>query len=122
MYQLAITRDFIARHYLTGGDWGAENQEHSHHYRVEILVSGKTLDQHGYLIDIVELEEALNGIIDIFRECTLNDLEPFRGLNPSLEHFARIFSEMLSVKLPLDDRSLVVKLWENANDWASYRG
>ncbi len=120
MYQLAIARDFIAQHYLIGGDFGAENLKHSHHYRVEILIGGEALDPHGYLIDIVHLERALNETIDAFRERTLNELEPFHALNPSLEHFARIFCEMLRGKLPLDGKSLAVKLWENADDWASY--
>ena len=41
MYSLAIRRDFVAQHYLIGGDWGAENQKHSHHYQVEVQVEGK---------------------------------------------------------------------------------
>ena len=46
MYTLGIKRDFIARHFLIGGDWGAENLPNSHHYfqphdkkRSAILVS-----------------------------------------------------------------------------------
>jgi 6-pyruvoyltetrahydropterin/6-carboxytetrahydropterin synthase len=31
MYTVTITRDFVAQHFLIGGDWGAENQWHSHH-------------------------------------------------------------------------------------------
>ena len=58
MYQLAITRDFIAQHYLIGGDWGRENEQHSHHYKVEVRVQQQDLDQHGYLIDIVDLESS----------------------------------------------------------------
>ena len=36
MYTLAVQRDFVAQHYLIGGDWGAENFWHSHHYRLEV--------------------------------------------------------------------------------------
>jgi 6-pyruvoyltetrahydropterin/6-carboxytetrahydropterin synthase len=32
MYTVAVRRDFIAQHYLIGGDWGAENELHAHHY------------------------------------------------------------------------------------------
>ena len=63
MYRLAVTRDFVAQHYLIGGDWGTENFKHSHSYKVEVLLRGKVLNQHGYLVDIVELESALNEII-----------------------------------------------------------
>lgn len=121
MYRLAITRDFIAQHYLVGGDWGEENKKHSHHYKVEVLIEGEQLNRHGYLIDIVELENALTGVIDSFRDRTLNDLEPFKGLNPSLEHFSRIFWEGLQKKLSFSGADLTVKLWENETDWAAYK-
>ena len=120
MYRLAISRDFIAQHYLIGGDWGAENFKHSHSYRVEVLLRGAALNQHGYLVDIVELESALTEIITRFSDHTLNDLEPFAGLNPSLERFAKVFYEDLCAKLVLQNLSVTVKLWESGRDWAAY--
>lgn len=120
MYQLAIQRDFIAQHFLIGGDWGAENLKHSHHYRVEVLLEGDELDQHGYLIDIVELENALNQVIALVSDHTLNDLTTFHELNPSLERFARIFYYELQQRLNFSEVRLSLKLWENATDWASY--
>ena len=121
MYQLAITRDFIAQHYLIGGDWGRENEQHSHHYKVEVRVQQQDLDQHGYLIDIVDLESSLGRIIDSYQENTLNDLVPFKDLNPSLERFARVLWEELVSRLGIDGSVLSVRLWENENDWAAYR-
>ena len=120
MYQLAVTRDFVAQHFLIGGDWGAENSKHSHAYRVEVLLAGSSLDRHGYLVDIVELERALAEIISRYRDHTLNDLQPFAGVNPSLERFARVLHEELKVRLPAQNLSLTVKLWENEHDWAAY--
>ena len=120
MYRLAVTRDFIAQHYLIGGDWGAENAKHSHAYRVEVLLRGETLDRHGYLADIVEVERALTETIALFRDRTLNELEPFADLNPSLERFAKVFHEALCVRLNPSALALEVKLWENERDWAGY--
>ncbi len=119
MYQLAISRDFIAQHFLVGGDWGRENQKHSHHYRVEVLIQSNQLNQHGYLIDLVDLEKALEEVIETYRERTLNDLPAFQGLNPSLEHFSRIFWEALNERLNLD-AAMTLKLWENETDWAGF--
>src|SRR5215475_2403195 len=68
MYTVAITRDFVAQHFLIGGDWGAENQWHSHHYQVEVRLEGATLDQHGYLVDIVDIETNLEAMVDYFRD------------------------------------------------------
>ena len=122
MYQLAITRDFIARHFLVGGDWGAENQEHSHHYRAEVIVEGQQLDQHGYLIDIVALDAALRDIIGGYADRVLNQQPAFAGLNPSIEHFSHILWEALRDAVSLPGRKLTVKLWENDRDWAAYGG
>jgi 6-pyruvoyltetrahydropterin/6-carboxytetrahydropterin synthase len=120
MYQLAVTRDFVAQHYLIGGDWGAENSRHSHAYRIEVLLAGLELDRHGYLVDIVELERALTEIISRYRDHTLNELAPFAGVNPSLERFARVLHAELRAGLSAGHLVLTVKLWENERDWAAY--
>jgi 6-pyruvoyltetrahydropterin/6-carboxytetrahydropterin synthase len=122
MYTLAVRRDFIAQHYLIGGEWGPENELHSHHYQVEVELSGDQLDQHGYLVDIVEVEQQLEAQITRFRDKTLNELDEFRSVNPSLEHFARIFCQALVSALPESTlHSVTVRLWENEIAWASYR-
>ena len=121
MYQLAIQRDFIARHRLVGGDWGAENETHSHRYRAEILVEASELDAHGFLVDIVELQRAVDEIVDGVRERNLNELPEFAGLNPSLENFCRIFHDRLAPHVERPDATLTVRLWENEHDWAAYR-
>ena len=41
MYTLAVRRDFIARHFLIGGDWGPENFPNSHHYILELQLKGR---------------------------------------------------------------------------------
>jgi 6-pyruvoyltetrahydropterin/6-carboxytetrahydropterin synthase len=121
MYTLAIKRDFIARHFLIGGDWGPENFPNSHHYVLELQLSGDTLDQHGYLVDIVEVEAQLGEMVAYFREEMLNDRPEFAGLNPSLEHFARILAKSLSDRIPATNINTVrVLLWENESAWASY--
>ena len=122
MYTVAVKREFIAQHYLIGGDWGTENYPHSHHFVLELSIEHAELDQHGYLIDIVEIEAALDNLVDSVRDKQLNDLPEFEGLNPSLEHFCRIISQRLldDMKPPSPGR-LTVKLWENESCWASYR-
>lgn len=120
MYRLAITRDFIAQHFLIGGDWGAENTRHSHHYRLQLRLRGESLDRHGYLCDIVELERVLDEVLGGYRDRTLNELAPFAGINPSLERFAKILYDELLARLDLRDVTIAVRLWENEHDWAAY--
>ncbi len=121
MYTLAVRRNFIARHFLIGGDWGPENYPNSHHYLLELQLSGRELDQHGYLVDITEVEKNLDGIIDHFKEQMLNELPEFAGLNPSIEHFARILAASLNERLQAPGLAgLKVVLWENDSAWTSY--
>lgn len=121
MYTVAVRRDFIAQHYLIGGDWGAENQLHSHHYTLELQLHGDELDEHGYLVDIVVIEEQLAAVVNSLRDQTLNDLPEFAGINPSIEHFARILAVTLSARIQAANlHSLTVQVWENEIAWASY--
>lgn len=122
MYTVAVKRDFVAQHFLIGGDWGAENEWHSHHYAVEVQLHGETLDRHGYLVDIVDIETHLNALVSHYKDKTLNDLPEFAGLNPSIEHFSRIFCTQLAERIQAETLTAVtVKLWENEIAWASFQ-
>jgi|GEM_PF-51783 len=121
-YNVAVRRDFVAQHFLVGGDWGSENEWHSHHYYVELQLEGTALDKHGYLVDIVDIETHLETLVDYYRDKTLNDLPEFEGLNPSIEHFARILCHALLGRIHAPNLSAVtVKIWENEIAWAAYR-
>jgi 6-pyruvoyltetrahydropterin/6-carboxytetrahydropterin synthase len=122
MYTVAVRQDFIARHYLVGGDWGVENQPHAHHYVIEVQLEGRDLDRHGYLTDICDIESALEAQVTYYRDKMLNELPEFDGLNPSIEHFARIICETVGVQIQTRHlAAMVVKLWENDRAWAQYR-
>jgi len=122
MYTLGVRRDFIARHFLIGGDWGPENFPNSHHYVLELQLEGKELDQHGYLVDIVDVEKHLDEIVNYYKDQMLNDKIEFAGLNPSIEHFARILASSLSERIKATNISgLKVVLWENEIAWAAFK-
>lgn len=121
MYTLGVRRDFIARHFLIGGDWGEENLPNSHHYVLELRLEGSELDQHGYLCDIVDVEKHLDEVVGLYKEQMLNERPEFANLNPSIEHFARILATTLSERIKEKNiTNLKVVLWENDNAWAAY--
>jgi 6-pyruvoyltetrahydropterin/6-carboxytetrahydropterin synthase len=122
MYKLAVKKDFIAQHFLTGGDWGSENQKHSHHYQLEIQLMGKDLDNHGFVVDIVRINEHLEKLISSYRDKTLNDLTEFKDINPSIENLARIsYQTFYQLIQGTEIRALKVKVWEDNIAWVSYR-
>lgn len=122
MYTVSVKRDFVGQHYLVGGDWGRENEWHSHHYEVEVLLQGTTLDQHGYLVDIVDIETGMQQLIDRYKDKTLNELPEFAGLNPSIENFSRLFCEALAERTRAPNLSAITtRIWEDELAWASYK-
>lgn len=122
MYRLCLLREFEAFHYLIGGDWGPENETHAHPYRLEWILEGPALNEHGYLVDLVDLDSRLDHVVRRYLDQVLNDLPEFDGLNPSLEHFARLLNERLSDSLSRGGLTASeVRLWESSTAWASYR-
>lgn len=121
-FSVAVKRDFVARHFLFGGDWGSENQLHSHHYQVEVCLEGSELDRHGYLVDIVDIENCLNGLVDHYRDRDLNELPEFTGFNPSIERLSSFFLDAFWKHLSSSNvEAITIKLWENDIAWASCR-
>lgn len=122
MYTLSLQRRFVATHHLIGGDWGAENSPHTHNYLLDLRLEGESLNEHGYLVDLVEVSGYLDEVIGRYEDADLNTLAEFSGLNPSLEHFARILCMALAKHFKetrMD--AITVRLWENENAWASFR-
>ena len=122
MYTVAVIKDFVAQHFLIGGDGGPESRWHSHHYRVEVQLEGRTLNNHGYLVDILDIKTNLEELLARYRDQTLNEAPEFEGLNPSIENFARIFCQALSshIKAP-NLNAITIKLWEDESAWAAFR-
>ncbi len=121
MYQLCLRREFVAQHYLVGGDWGPENELHSHHYRIEARFGSAQLNEHEYLLDLVDVERRLDQEIERYRDQTLNELQPFADRNPSLEWFATVFARGLAGQIDEPQVDWIeVRLWEDDQAWASF--
>ncbi|MGD2163375.1 MAG: 6-carboxytetrahydropterin synthase [Anaerolineales bacterium] len=122
MYTLAISKSFTANHFLIGGDWGPENDLHSHDYRVEVRLLGEDLNMHGYLVDIVEFDSVLDALVEHYSGKTLNEQAEFEDLNPSIEHFARIIAQTIGGHLQAPNLSSIeVLIWEDDIAWASFQ-
>jgi len=121
-YTVGLLRAFVAEHRLVGGDWGKENERHSHPYRLEVVFEGDTLDKHGYLIDISVIEPRLDALCDRYRGSMLNELPEFAGKNPGIEQFASIVAERLAADLARSPvRALTIKVWESDSAYATCR-
>jgi 6-pyruvoyltetrahydropterin/6-carboxytetrahydropterin synthase len=121
MYEVTVTRPFVAQHYLTVPDPGPEGELHSHAFEVEVTVRGPELNEYGYLVDIDDVKAAMASLLDRYRDATLNDLPEFEGQNPSVERLARAFADrFVSASGVENPDSVRVCIWEDDEACAVY--
>ena len=120
-YRVAVERDLIAQHYLTVPDPGPEGEVHSHHFTVRLAFAGPELNEYGYLVDIDAVHAALDDLEDRYADALLNDLPEFAGLNPSVEHFARLIGDRVAPQFEEGPATtLTVRVHEDEAAWASH--
>ncbi|WP_266080513.1 6-pyruvoyl trahydropterin synthase family protein [Haladaptatus caseinilyticus] len=121
MYEVTVSKTFVAQHYLTVPNPGQEGDHHSHRYKAEIHLRGDSLDEFGYLVDIDAVRQSMNGAISRYEDETLNDLPEFEGRNPSVERFARSFCERVLGDIDTPEVTEIgVTLWEDDDAYARF--
>ena len=102
---ISVQRRFKARHAVTIN--GEEELLHEHDWHVKVEVAGP-LDKEGLLIDFHLLEEALDTVLEPFKDNTFNGTPPFDEQNPSAELIARhIIDTILLEALPKPARNRI---------------
>ena len=87
MYEVRVTADFAAAHFLRDYNGKCENL-HGHNYKVYAHVRGSILNEGGMLLDFTALKAALRAVCGKLDHTNLNDLPVF-DQNPSAERIAR---------------------------------
>ena len=93
MYEVRVTADFAAAHFLQDYHGKCENL-HGHNYKVYAHVRGSELDAGGMLIDFSVLKEALRAVVKQLDHTNMNDIAVFQQ-NPSAERIARFIHEQM---------------------------
>ena len=91
MYEVRVTADFAAAHFLRDYNGKCENL-HGHNYKVYAHVRGELLNDGGMLLDFTKLKGALRKVIGQLDHTNLNDLKYFNQ-NPSAERIATYIYE-----------------------------
>ena len=114
---------FSAGHALRGYRGKCENP-HGHNYRVRVTLEGPQLDSIGLLVDFTQLKQTIRGVIGGLDHQFMNDLEPFRTVNPSAENLAKYFYDEVArelTALPPGARISGIIVWETDTSSAQYR-
>jgi len=119
---VSVEETFSSGHALRGYRGKCENV-HGHNYRVKVTLAGPKLDAIGLLVDFTVLKRVLRGIIAGIDHQFLNDLEPFRSVNPSAENLAKYFYDETKhglKELPEGAEIAEVIVWETDTSSARY--
>jgi 6-pyruvoyltetrahydropterin/6-carboxytetrahydropterin synthase len=119
MYRLRVFDYFSSAHFLNGYSGKCESL-HGHNWKVELEVEGDKLDSVGMLIDFKILKELLSSVITKMDHCLLNDLEPFRDMNPSAEHISKYIYKEIEKLLPAGVDISCISVWESDRSQAVY--
>jgi 6-pyruvoyltetrahydropterin/6-carboxytetrahydropterin synthase len=123
MFEVSVEDTFAAGHALRGYRGKCENL-HGHNYKVSVTLAGETLDHIGLLYDFKDVKAVLNEVIDRFDHQYLNDVEPFREMNPSAENMAKHFYLEIRAKMQKATIGRVpvknVNIWETDTTTATY--
>lgn len=120
MYELKVVSRFAAAHQLTMVAKKCENL-HGHNWKIELFVTGKTLNQAGVVMDFGEIKQHLSNIMSDLDHKFLNELAFFQDGNPSSENVARYIAETMQEKITDPNvRVSRVTAWESEDASATY--
>ena len=108
---------------MLNGHKGACKRMHGHNWKVEVEVCGNKLDNIGMVIDFKEIRNMTKSVVDQLDHRFLNDLKPFKEINPTAENIAQYIHKELSVIM--NDKQIEVKsikLWETEKSAVTFTG
>ena len=121
MYVVSVQAHYDSAHYLRNYRGKCERL-HGHRYVVELALATTELDAAGIAFDFVVVKRSLRELANQLDHENLNDLEPFREVEPSAENQAKWFWDELKQRFPAEIAAamLFTKVWETPTQWAQY--
>jgi len=120
MFELKIISHFAAAHQLKMVTEKCENL-HGHNWKIEVFVKSETLNSAQVVMDFGEIKRQLSVIIDQLDHQMLNELDCFKGKNPSSEVIAMHIAHTLQKAILAPGvRVSRVTAWESDNAGATY--
>ena len=111
-YKLKTITEFASAHTLRDYP-GACSRMHGHNWKVELEAIATSLDEVGMGVDFKQMKNAANEVGDQMDHRYLNDLEPFKTINPTAENIAAYMFQEISSRLNSDTIKVhAVTLWE----------
>lgn len=121
MYEISVEKDFDAAHFLRGYQGKCEAL-HGHRFKVAATVRTDKLNDIGLGYDFTELKQKLDEVLARFDHTCLNDIAPFKRINPSSENIAATTYKELKRKLKGTPVVITtIEVWESPQSRVTYR-
>jgi 6-pyruvoyltetrahydropterin/6-carboxytetrahydropterin synthase len=134
MILLTRRAEFSAAHYYWNERWSEEENQrvfgkcanrngHGHNYTLEVTVAGEVNAQSGFVVDLKQLKDVLNGeVVDVYDHRHLNiEVPEFKDRMPTAENIAISVWERLEGKIR-GARLHRVRVYEMPDLFADYYG
>ena len=119
-YQLKVVTDFASAHTLRDYP-GACSRMHGHNWKVELEAVATRLDNVGMGVDFKDLKRAANEVGEKLDHRYLNDLEPFKEINPTAENIAAYMYKEISARINSNYiKVTALTLWETERACVRY--
>ena len=119
-YQLKVVTEFASAHTLRDYP-GACSRMHGHNWKVELEAVASRLDNVGMGVDFKVMKQAAREVGDRLDHQYLNDLEPFKDVNPTSANIAAYMYKAISARINSDSiKVTAVTLWETERACVRY--
>jgi len=119
-YALKVVTEFASAHTLRDYP-GACSRMHGHNWKVELEAVANQLDDIGMGVDFRVMKQAANAVGDELDHRYLNDLEPFKDVNPTAENIAAYMFKEISARINSDSiKVTALTLWETERACVRY--
>ena len=119
-YEVSTEETFSAAHYISGYQ-GDCSKLHGHNWRVRVTLRAEKSSAMGLTFDFRKLRTLLREVIEEVDHTVLNDLPPFKDLNPTAETLAEWCHGELSPRIDEPGVSLSrVEVWESDRSCAAF--
>ncbi|MDO8580707.1 MAG: 6-carboxytetrahydropterin synthase QueD [Candidatus Omnitrophota bacterium] len=118
MFELSVTGNISAAHYLKGYDGPCKNL-HGHTWKVEAVLISDKLNSIGMVADFCTMKKKLKDCLSPLDHACLNDLDYFKNVNPTTEHIAKyIYQNFAKQMAPVNVKQ--VRVWESETSSVTY--
>ena len=119
-YQLKVVTEFASAHTLRNYP-GACSRMHGHNWKIETEAVATRLDEIGMAIDFKILKQAAHEVGKQMDHYYLNDLMPFKEINPTAENIAAYLYREISARINNERVQVTaITVWETQRACVRY--